>query len=89
MMHTALHDNWICGPGGFFPFAHAGLFHLLLWAGALYLLYLLIRTLVAGPRAAASARNEKIDPLDILNRRYANGEIDRQEYRQRKEDLGL
>lgn len=26
-------------------------------------------------------------PLDILNRRYANGEIDKKEYDQRKKDL--
>ena len=88
-MHTAFHDNWFCGPDGFLPFVHGGLFHLLLWGLGLYLLYRLICLLVPGKRSATTPRNTQTDPLDILNRRYANGEIDRQEYQQRKEDLGL
>jgi putative membrane protein len=40
-----------------------------------------------GPTAPAGARTATETPLQILERRYANGEIEREEFLRRKEDL--
>jgi putative membrane protein len=42
----------------------------------------------AGTRAASTARGASLEsPRDILKRRYAAGEIDREEYQQKLKDL--
>jgi len=90
MMHSAFYDSWFCGPGGMFagmPFG--GLFNLLFWGLALYLGYRLIRSLTGGNRPASSGPSGSADPLAILERRYAAGDIDQEEFLQRKKDLGL
>jgi putative membrane protein len=89
MMHSDFYSEWFCGPSNFFPGLHGGLFHLLLWGLGLYLFYRLIRTVATGNRPSPSDPTGQIDPLAILERRYAKGEIDQEEFRQRKEDLGL
>ncbi len=88
-MHASLHDSWFCGPGLFSGF-HGGLLHLLFWGAVLYLAYLLLRKLTSpGNRPAAADPTGQTDPLAILERRYAAGEIDQQEFLKRKNDLDL
>lgn len=48
---------------------------------------LLLIWIFALPYDIPGQRSRREDPLDILKRRYANGEIDQQEYEQRKSVL--
>jgi putative membrane protein len=52
------------------------------WLASLVVLVLLIRWL-----AGTSSAPPSDDPEQILKRRYAKGEIDREEYQRRLEDL--
>jgi putative membrane protein len=63
-----------------------GLPILIPWIGALFLvLYLIMRD---GSRHLTGAEKEKTMPEDILNERYAKGELTRELYLQMKEDMG-
>jgi putative membrane protein len=42
---------------------------------------------VSGTHTASAARGASSEPRDILKRRYAAGEIDREEYQQKLKDL--
>jgi putative membrane protein len=55
------------------------------WVAGIIVLLLLVR-LVAGPAGASSPRSDET-PEQILKRRYAKGEIEREEYQRRLEDL--
>jgi putative membrane protein len=55
------------------------------WVGGLVVLILLVR-LVAGSLGSTAARSDDV-PEQILKRRYAKGEIEREEYQRRLEDL--
>jgi putative membrane protein len=57
------------------------LFMLLVIVGLVFIFLGLIRHKPRGPRHPIDS------PLDILNRRYAAGEIDKEEFEQRKKDL--
>ena len=88
-MHTPGLNTWFCGPSGFFSGFHlGGLMPLLFWGVLLYLAY---RLLTQGARAARSnaghATAPEETPLAILKKRYAAGEIDREDYQRRKQDL--
>ncbi|MBE9376474.1 SHOCT domain-containing protein [Saccharopolyspora sp. HNM0983] len=66
-------------PGaGFLPFGPFLLLVLLLLVGTV--IWLVVRA-VRGPSTVSRAR-------DVLAERYARGEIDSEEYRQRRRDLG-
>ena len=58
---------------------------ILIWLIIIAAAYFLIKSLVDSSRNSGTGRGE--DPLKILERRYAKGEIDREEYLKRKEDL--
>lgn len=62
-----------------------GWWMVLWWAAGLVVLVLLVR-LIAGPSGAWALRGDDT-PEQILKRRYARGEIDRDEYQHRLEDL--
>ena len=75
---------WMMGPwmmGG-------GIFTLLFWvfiiAGAVWL----IQSLSRGGQSGLSAPGRET-PLDILNARYAKGEITKEQFEEMKRDLGL
>jgi putative membrane protein len=68
--------GWIMG-SGMWPFSI--LFWILIIAGVVFI----TRWLMEGK--AATGINES--PLDILKRRYANGEIDRDSFEQMKRDI--
>jgi len=69
---------------------------ILFWVLIVWLIVLLFRR-AAGPRAEAPWRNhmEKVwgptdkNPLDILKERYAKGEINKQEFDEKKRDIGV
>jgi putative membrane protein len=55
------------------------------WLAAIVVLVLVVR-LVAGSLASPGSRADE-SPEQILKRRYAKGEIEREEYQRRLEDL--
>jgi len=61
------------------------LINLLIWVGGLILLVVLIMKLINSDRRRMNTRRET--PLDILKRRYAAGEISREEYLRMKKEL--
>jgi len=62
-----------------------GWWMVLWWAAGIVVLVLLVR-LMAGAAAGYPPRGDET-PEQILKRRYAKGEIDREEYQRRLEDL--
>lgn len=88
MMHSSLQGDWFCGPGGIFSSFHfSGLFHLIIWGVGLFLLYTLIRYLISGNKDNLSMQSNTSESLSILEKRYAAGEIDQEEFLQKKKDL--
>lgn len=67
-------SHWIFG----------GVGALLFWSVVALLIILAIRATVGGQ---SSVSDEPETPLDILKRRYARGEIEKDEFDQRKADL--
>ena len=72
-------NNMMSGWGGF---GLSWLFMLLFWALLILGVAALIRSLI---RSGDS--KETKTPLDILERRYAGGEIDKKEFEEKKKDL--
>lgn len=66
-------------------FGFMGGFMWIFWIAVIVGLFFLIRWIVQQSRPAEQRHPEK--PLDILKRRYAQGEIDREEFEKRKKDL--
>jgi putative membrane protein len=67
-----------------------GLLMVLFWAGIIALIFFAIRAFTRGRdrRMEQEPRpREKETPLEILKRRYAQGEITREEYMDMKRDL--
>ena len=60
------------------------IFHWLFW---LVLFALLISAGMALSRRSRSGDREEKTALDLLNERYARGDIDREEYLQRRKDI--
>lgn len=87
MFHSDFSGAWLCGPGSLFSGFHfGGLLHLLAWGLGLFLLYKLIRALGSSRQDTTTAGSS--ESLGILERRYASGEIDQEEFLRRKKDLG-
>lgn len=78
------HHGW--GLGGWESILIGGLMMLLFWGGLITLVFFVIRA--AGGRSrvdtSGSSANEAIS---ILDRRYAEGEIDAEQYQQMKKEL--
>ena len=62
-----------------------GWWMILWWAAGIVVLVLLVR--MAGVTAGGSSPRSDETPEQILKRRYAKGEIEREEYQRRLEDL--
>jgi putative membrane protein len=69
------------GCGGF-----GGIMMGIVWIGAIIVIVLLIRRLLASSRMGDSKREESA--LDILKKRYARGEINKEEFEEKRKDLG-
>lgn len=76
--------NWGYSGPGFFGM---GLGMLLFWALLIGGVIVLVRWLAGGSKRRA-ASPETPSALEILAQRYARGEIDREEYEQKRRDLG-
>jgi len=81
--------NWFCGPGSFFSGFHFGGFvPLLFWAIILYLLFKLIRGGASAEKSGNLNMESPQPAIAILEKRYAAGEINQEEFLQKKQDLG-
>lgn len=85
-MHSHSIGNWFCGPEGLFGFHFGGLFHLIFWIVCLMLLFTLFRALSTNKHDTAKVGHSS-SALSILEERYASGEIDQEEFLEKKQDL--
>jgi len=60
---------------------------MIFWIVAVIAVILFIRWLISRERGHASLPDQKETALDILKKRYARGEIDKEEFEQKKRDL--
>ena len=88
-MHSFSMSNWFCGPDGLFGFHFGGFFHLIFWIVCLLLLFTLFRALFSNKQHSTATRGNRSSALSILEERYASGEIDHDEFLQKKKDLDL
>jgi putative membrane protein len=58
------------------------------WIAVIIGIVLLIRWLVVSTGASTRKAATDDSPLEILRRRYAQGEINREEFQEKKKDLG-
>ena len=72
-------DFWGCE-------GYGGLFMLVFWIAVIDGIIFLVRWLVEQSRSSASSSSGE-SALDILKKRYAEGEIDKEEFEQKKRDL--
>lgn len=87
-MHLNSFGNWFCGPNGFFPGFHFGGFMpLLFWGIVLFLLYKIAQRIIFTNKTNSLNMEHPNSPISILEKRYASGEIDQEEFLQRKKDL--
>ncbi len=83
-MGSMMHGSWACGPFGFMGGTWGGIVSLVFWgAVAALLVWAVVR--FTRPREPTGARETAID---VLKRRYAAGEIDREEYERMRHSLG-
>src|SRR5665647_2373033 len=77
------------GPGGWGPMMHYGVGYggMFMWIIFLIVIGLLIYFFGKAERTKGQTPTQKESPLDILKRRYAKGEIGREEYERMKKDL--
>jgi putative membrane protein len=86
-------DRWAYGPhmmwwgGGWYGMIFGPLFMILTLVAVIALAVLLVRWL-GGPWQAAPPPAPGRTPLDILKERFARGEIDKNEYEERRRILG-
>jgi len=74
------YDGFGFGGGGM------GLGMLLIWGLVIAAIVVLVRGFGAGPGTSASTVRDNT-PLDILRERYARGEIDNNEFEQKRSDI--
>jgi putative membrane protein len=74
--------NWGYGMMGWF-----GPIMMLVFWGLLILVLILLARWLWGLTQKKQEQTRSESPLDILKRRYASGEIDREEFEQKKKDL--
>jgi putative membrane protein len=87
-MHSNTFGNWFCGPDGiFYGMYFGGFFPFIFWAVGLFLLFTLIRSLTSSRQKNNNQNVNKPSALSILEQRYAAGEIDQDDFFQKKSDL--
>jgi putative membrane protein len=77
-------DSWFCGPGALGGGHWGWLFSLGFWLVLVFILLVLFRNFGVGRVKSAELETSA---LEILKRRYAAGEIEREEFELRKRDL--
>ncbi len=81
MMSGGMMGSWGMGYGIFGSFMML-LFWVIVLAGVIFLIQWLVQ------EGASESPLGHETPLDVLKKRYAKGEIDREEFESRKQDLG-
>jgi putative membrane protein len=71
------------GPSMMWGFGFGWIFMVVFWVLVILGVIFLVRYLAGTPKDSA----QKETALDILKKRYARGEIDKEEFEQRKKDL--
>lgn len=87
-MYGPYNHGWMMFDGGL-GMLFGGLWMILVWGIPFLLIVALLKYLFAKPRDknVREARPEQKTPLDILKEAYARGEINRDEYLQKRDDL--
>lgn len=85
-MHFQSIGNWFCGPEGLFGLHFGGFFHIIFWIVCLMLLFTLFRAFFTNKNDTAKV-GHSTSALSILEERYATGEIDQEEFLEKKKDL--
>jgi putative membrane protein len=80
MMHWWFYNGWWSAAGPWMM-----LMMLVFWAAVIVGIVLLVKWLVEQPTASTGTRRQS--PLDILNERYARGELTPDQYQQMRRDL--
>ena len=81
------------GPGGMMGYGYGmswmgGIFMIVVWVVVIVAIVFLIRWLVVASRTGVhSPTHGEESALDILKKRYARGEIDKQEFEEKRRDL--
>ncbi len=79
------------GPGGMMGWGGmgwaGGFIMIVFWIIVLAAIIIFIRWAVSSKGPASSAPEQRESALDILKKRYARGEIDKEEFEQKKRDL--
>ncbi len=77
------------GPGGWGPMMHYGFGYggMFMWIILLIVIGLVIYFIVQAQNKKSGTPTQNESPMDILKRRYAKGEITREEYERMKKDL--
>lgn len=76
------HDDWSWG-----HMLSGSLMMFLFWGGIILVVVLLVRSIGSGSAGGIAAPSVGKSPLDILNERFACGEIDKEEFEDRKKRL--
>jgi len=74
--------GWSSGMGWF-----GGIIMVIFWIAVIVGIVLLIRWLIISTRTTSHGTSSGDSALEILKRRYARGEIDKQEFEEKKKDL--
>jgi putative membrane protein len=73
------------GPMGWFGFGFGFIFMILFWGIIIWLIVALIRGLSKHNQPGVETKNKT--PLEILKKRYAKGEIEKEEFEEKKRNL--
>lgn len=73
------HEGMVWGCGGWFM--------MIFWIAVIVGIVFLVKWLVQQGRTSGQASQKEETPLDVLKKRYARGEIDKEEFEQKKRDL--
>ncbi|MDH5557169.1 MAG: SHOCT domain-containing protein [Alphaproteobacteria bacterium] len=78
--------GWMHGDGGWMGMGLQGLFWILILIAVVWVIVWASR-MAGGPQPGKTGAEERPSAMDILDERYARGEIDREDYMARKADL--
>jgi len=87
------YDRWQMGPGAMYGWGmgwFGGIFMIVFWVLVIVGLVFLIRWLLQSTRGGGDShwpRSSSSAALEILKERYARGEINKQEFEEKKKDL--
>ena len=86
-MYGPYHHSWMFDGG--FGLLFGGVWVLLMWGIPLLLVIALLKYLFFRPhdKSSPDIRPEQKTPLDILKESYARGDLSRDEYLQKRDDL--